>query len=260
MKNTIHNKGLALLQQAERVEHAQADLITEASLQGLPEAVQRYLTYAQVVGKEPIRTVRLKQQGAMRQQPKQKWMPLSAEQYYTTNPPAFIWSGMCQMFPHIWIAATDTFSGNHGNMRIKLMSVIPMGNTRGPKMDQGELQRYLGEMVWFPTAWLSDIIEWQAIDAYSVQATIRTQDVTGSVVLHINEQGQLTHVTANRYMGEQGQLTPWLVQCNDYKEVQGMRIPVGVEVIWGLPSGNFNWFRASITEIEYNQSGKVTVF
>src|SRR5579859_2286238 len=147
MKNTIHNEGLALLQRAEQSEYAQAGLITEASLQGLPEVVQRYLTYAQIVGKEPIRTVRLKQQGAMRQQPKQKWMPLSAEQYNTTNPPAFVWNGTCQIFPHIWIAATDTFSGNHGNMRIKLMSVIPMGNARWPKMDQGELQRYLGEMV-----------------------------------------------------------------------------------------------------------------
>src|SRR2546425_13007025 len=41
---------------------------------------------------------------------------------------------------------------------------FPTGNAHGSEMDQGELQRYLLEMAWFPTAWLSDAIEWQALD------------------------------------------------------------------------------------------------
>jgi hypothetical protein len=126
-------------------------------------------------------------------------------------------------------------------------------------MDQGELQRFLGEITWFPTAWLTDAIEWLAIDAHSVKATIHQQSVTGSVVLHVNEQSQLTHVTADRYMGEHGQLTPWSVQALDSQEVCGMRIPTRVEVTWHLASGIFTWFRVEITEIEYNQSGKVMV-
>jgi hypothetical protein len=77
MKRTRHHEALALLQQSEQ---AQAMLITDAHLTGLPEPVQRYLRYAGVVGKAPIRTVRLKQHGWMRQQPGQKWMPLDAEQ------------------------------------------------------------------------------------------------------------------------------------------------------------------------------------
>jgi hypothetical protein len=187
----------------------------------------------------------------MRQQPGQKWMSFVAEQYYTTNPPAFLWHCKMQPFPLIWISAADQFSEGHGNMRIKLLSIIPMGNARGSKMDQGEL-------IWFPTAWLSDTIEWQAIDANSVKATMREQNVTAPVVLHMNEQGHLTHVTADRYMGEHGQLTPWSVQCNDYQEVEGMHIPTSIEVTWHLASGDFTWFRCKLTEIEYNQSGKVT--
>jgi hypothetical protein len=92
-----------------------------------------------------------------------------------------------------------------------------------------------------------------------VKATTHQQSVTGSVVLHVNEQGQLTHVTADRYMGEHGQLTPWSVQALDYQEVCGMHIPTRVEVTWHLASGDFTWFRVEITEIEYNQSGKVMV-
>ncbi len=256
MKTTKVNEALALLQHSER---AQPGLITEGRILSLPEPMQRYLRYAQVIGKEPIRTVRLTQEGVMRTQPGQKWMPLVAEQYYTTNPLAFLWRCTMRPFPLAWISATDRFSEGHGSMRIKLLSCIPLGNERGPHMDQGELQRYLGEMVWFPTACLSDAIEWQVIDAHSVRATMREQNVTGSVVLHVNEQGQLTHVTADRYKGEHGQLTPWYVQVHDYREVSGMRIPTEVEVTWHLPSGDFTWLRGKISEIEYNQSEKVTV-
>jgi hypothetical protein len=242
-------------------QQAQSGLITQAQVLSLPEVMQRYLSYAQVVGKEPIRTVRLTQHGSMRTQPGQKWLPLVAEQYFTTTPPMFLWHATVRLFPFAWISATDRFSEDHGTMRIKLLSAIPMGNARGPEMDQSEMQRYLAEMIWFPTAWLSDAIEWQAIDAHSVKATMHASAVTAAVVLHVNEQGQLTQVTADRYKEEHGHylLTPWSGQCNEYQEVDGMRIPTSIEITWHLASGDFTWFRCKITEIEYNQSGKVTV-
>ena len=259
MTRTRHNEVLSMLQQSEQTPLM---LITDAHVTGLPEPVQRYLRYAGVMNKEPVRTVRLTQRGFMRTQPNQKWMPLVAKQYDTTNPPAFLWSCTMRPFPFAWISATDRFTGGHGSMVIKLLSFITVGNAHGPEMDQGELQRYLAEMALFPTAWLSEAIEWQAIDAHSVQATLREQNVTGSVVLHINEQGQLTHITANRYKEEHGHylLAPWMAQCDEYQEVEGMRIPTKFEITWHLASGEFTWFRVKITEIEYNQSGKVTRF
>ena len=258
MKHTIQNEAFELVQQTEQ---AKSGLITEAQVLGLPEPVQRYLNYAQVVGKDPIRTVRLTQQGFMRTQPGQKWLPMVAEQSFTIPPPAFLWHCTMRPFPLVWISATDRFSEGHGSMRIKLLSVIPLGNSRGPEIDQGELQRYMAEMVWFPTAWLSDAIEWQAIDAYSAQATMHESGVTASVVLHVNEQGQLTHVTADRYKEEHGHylLAPWSGQCTAYQEVDGMRIPTRIKITWHLASGNFTWFRCKITEVKYNQLGKVTV-
>lgn len=256
MKQTIQNE---VFEQVQQAEQARPGLITEAQVLGLPEPVQRYLKYARVVGKDPIRTVRLTQQGFMRTQPDQKWLPMVAEQAFTTTPPAFLWHCTMRPLPLVWITATDRFSEGHGSMRIKLLSVIPLGNERGPKIDQGELQRYLGEMVLFPTAWLSDAIEWQAIDAFSAKATMHEFGITASVVLHVSAQGQLTHVTADRYMGAHGQLTPWSVQLGVYREVGGMRIPSEIEVTWHLAAGVFSWFRVGITEIEYNRAGKVTV-
>lgn len=243
-------------------EQAQPGFISEDQVLGLPEPLQRYLRYALVVGKAPIRTVRLKQRGAMRTQPGQKWLPMVAEQYFTTKPPAFLWRTTMRFLPFAWVSAKDRFSQGHGSMRIKLLSVVPMGNAQGPEMDQSEMQRYLAEMIWFPTAWLSEAIEWQAIDAHSVKATLHASGVTATVVLHVNEEGQLTHVMADRYKEEHGryQLAPWSGQVEEYQEFEGTRIPTRIAITWHLPSGDFTWFRCKITHIEYNQSGKVTVF
>jgi hypothetical protein len=164
-------------------------------------------------------------------------------------------------FPLAWISATDRFTEGRGSMVIKLLSFITVGNAQGPEMDEGELQRYVAELICFPTAWLTDAIEWQAIDASSVRATLRESGVAGSVVLHVNEHDQLTQVTADRYREEHGRylLAPWSAQCNEYQDVEGMRIPTRIEITWHLASGEFTWFRVKITEIEYDQSGKVTV-
>ena len=260
MSHNIHNDELVLLQHAEQKQGP--DLITAAQVLGLPEPVKRYLDYAQVVGKESIRTVRLKQQGFFRQQPGQKWFPMVAEQYFMTTPPAYSWQATMRPFPIVWISATDRFSDGHGSMLIKPLSLITVANARGPEMDQGSALRFLAEMIWFPTAWLSDYIQWEAIDAHSAKAMYHEPRISVSAVLHVNEQGQPTQITTDRFMEEHGhyRLTPWSGQSNEYREVDGMRIPTRIEASWHLASGEFSYFRCKITEIEFNQSGKVTRF
>jgi hypothetical protein len=123
-RTILHNDGLALMQHGEQ---AQPGSISEAQVLGLPEPMQRYLRYAQVVGKAPIRTVRLTQDGVMRMQPGQKWLPFVAQQYFTTKPPAFLWHATMRFLLFVWVSATDRFSQGHGSMHVKLLSVVPMG-------------------------------------------------------------------------------------------------------------------------------------
>ena len=247
---------------ASSSEQVQPVLITQAQVAELPEPMQRYLSYAQVVGKEPVRSVRLKQRGEYRMQPGQKWLPFVAEQRFTTQPPTFLWHMTSRPFPLFSISVKDGFSGDHGELRVQLWSLITLSRARGPEIDQGELQRYLLESSWFPTVWLSDAITWQPVDAHVAKATIQQQGLMAEGELHVDEQGQLTQVTAQRYLKEHGryQLQPWLGQLSEYREADGMRIPTHFSVTWHLAAGDFNWMRADVTEIEYNQSGKVTTF
>ena len=257
-RTILHHDRLTLVQHSER---AQSEFISEAQVLGLPEPMQRYLRYARVVGKAPIHTVRLKQEGVMRTQPSQKWLPFVAQQSFTTAPPSFLWHATMRLLPFVWVSATDRLSQGHGSMRIKFLSAVPMGNAHVPEMGQSEMQRYLAEMIWFPTAWLTAGIECRAIDTHSFKATMCAFGATAPIVLHVNEEGQITHLTADRYKEEHGHylLAPWSGQVDEYQEVEGVLIPTRIAITWHLPSGDFTWFRCKITEIEYNQSGKVKV-
>ncbi len=234
-------------------------LIREDHLLELPEPVQRYMRYVHIIGKEPVRTVHFKQRGIYRTKPANKWLPFVAEQFVSINPAAFLWRMTSWPAPLFTVSVTDRFSNGRGNLSVKLWSLIPMSNARGPEMDVGELQRYLSELACYPTAWLSGSIRWQAIDENSAKATISQQGITASVVVHVDEQGHLTEVTAQRYMAEQVgyRLEPWSGQFDEYQEVNGMLIPTRMEATWHLASGEFTWFRSELTEIEYNQTGKV---
>ena len=251
MTRTVEREASELL---ARGQVAGGDAITEAQLAGLPEPVRRYLHYAQVIGKEPIRSVRLRQRGTMLREEGATWLPLVAEQYFTTNPPAFLWYGTLHPFPGIPVSATDTYAGGHGTMVIKALSIIPVGESHGPEMDQGELLRYLGEMAWFPTALLSECIRWEAIDAARAKATISVPGVTASGIFHVDELGRYTHFTAERYREEHKRpvLRPWTGRWDDYREIDGFRIPMKAEAAYTLDSGQFSYFRGEVTQIEYN--------
>ena len=73
-------------------------LITPDMLTVLPDPVQRYLTYAGVVGTPWIDTVRLQQRGTFRTGEDRPWMPVTAEETYTTNPPSLIWNARFKLF------------------------------------------------------------------------------------------------------------------------------------------------------------------
>jgi len=43
------------------------------------------------------------------------------------------------------------YSDGHGGMLVKFLSTITLGDERAPKIDQGEVLRYLAEIAWFLT-------------------------------------------------------------------------------------------------------------
>lgn len=105
-----------------------------------------------------MRTVHLRQRGRFRLSPNGAWAELSADQRYTVDPPAFVWRATISPSPLLPIKVQDAFIGGHGRLAARLFGHVPVAHARGPQTDAGELQRFMGEIVWFPTAWLSPYI------------------------------------------------------------------------------------------------------
>ncbi|MGB6866315.1 MAG: DUF6544 family protein [Candidatus Aminicenantaceae bacterium] len=229
--------------------------ITEDDLAGLPEPVQKYLRYTQIVGKGRVRTARLKQKGYFRTRESQKWKPFKAEEYFTVDPPAFLWYGRIRLFPLVSFDAIDKFYRNEGSLVVKLFSLIKVADAKGEECDQAELVRFLNEIIWFPTAFLSDYIHWEPINSDSARATISVAGLTASADLYFNQQGKMTNFVAERYMDVNGGsiLKKWFTPIKKYAEINGIMVPVKGEGVWKLSFGDFPYIRITeISDIEYN--------
>src|SRR6056297_387861 len=154
-------------------------MITASDIQELPVPVQQWMKNTGIIGKPAITRACVKQKAMMKMKPQQQdWSVAQAEQYTTMNPPAFIWTVNMKMSPLIKIRGRDKFVDGKGEMLIKMNSIINVVNEEGPRMDEGTLQRFLGELVWYPSLALSPYIEWEAIDKTAAKATMTYKGCT----------------------------------------------------------------------------------
>jgi hypothetical protein len=245
------------------VEREVADLSGRAAtapapprIASLPEPVRRYLAIALPETYEPVRFVRMQQTGEVRGDPKQDWMPLSAEQYNAGTFPAFLWHAKMRPSPVFWVEARDTYDRGRGKMLIRLFSVFPVADASGPEMDVSNLLRYLGEMPWYPTAFLNeDLVRWEPVDDFRARATITGGTVSASAVFSFDAEGRITEITSGeryRAVGDEYVRDRWTGFYRDYEEKNGFLIPTEVESVWNLPDGDFPAVRLRITEIGYD--------
>jgi len=233
---------------------AEKKIIGEDAVKGLPTSVQKWLKYSQIIGKERIITAKVEHEAEMRLKKEQSWMPLTSEQYFTTDEPGFIWNARIKAAPLIHIVGKDKYVGGKGNMLIKIMSIITVADGKGKEIDQGSLLRFLGETVWVPTAALENYIEWEGINENSAKATMNYGDITASGVFTFGDDGEVRNFTAQRFRELNGEysLETWSIDVSAYKEFSGIKIPTKGEVTWKLKDGDFDWYKFKVLNAEYN--------
>jgi len=248
----VDDEARALLDGAR---HRAPPVVEARDLATLPAPVQRWLEVSGVVGHARAATVRLRQRGEMRTAPDKPWMPVVAEQYFSVDPPGFVWHVNGRMMRFVPIAGRDRYADGHGSMLIKLASLITVADGRGPEIDQGAMLRYLGEIVWFPSAALSHAITWEAIDARSARATMRSGGVTAAAVFTFDERGRFARLSAERYMSGAGgpTLEKWFIPATEWRQVRGIEMPVRGNAVWKLAGGDFDYYRWEIIDVEINQ-------
>jgi hypothetical protein len=216
----------------------------------LPPIVERYRQLA-LGDRAPVRTLHLRHGGTFRMSRTAKPKPIRGEQWFTADPPGFVWAGRVRLGPGMWVDARDMIVAGAGSMRVMIDDTITVANARGPLFDQGDALRLLAEMVWYPSALFDPrTVTWSAIDESHARATLNLDGKTVSASFELGPDGLPLAMTAERY-NDKGELRPWGGVYRDWRIVDGMRVPFEAEVAW-LETPPFVYAHWRVESIEYD--------
>jgi hypothetical protein len=214
---------------------------------GLPEPVQRYFKYILKDGQPYISYASITHGGQFKTGFDKNWINIKGEQYATTEKPGFIWKGTTSMF-----VARDMYIADKGRLTVSLFSLLKVVNAHGEQYNQGELLRWLGESILYPTNLLpGERLQWLAVDAQTAKLTFNYNGLLLFFLITFNEIGEITQMETKRYMDEKN-LESWVIKSGNYKEMNDIIIPTTFEVLWRLETADFSYAKFNIEKVVYN--------
>ena len=137
----------------------------------VPPIVRAFVECAAPEGMIPA-IFRLKQRAEMRLNPGGAWWPLTAKQVISVQAPGFVWAASMQLAPFVEASILDAYVDRKGLLEVRLFGSFPLVRAAGPDVGQGELMRYLAELVWVPQAMLYNSgLSWRVMDETSVEVS-----------------------------------------------------------------------------------------
>lgn len=230
--------------------------VQESDFTHLPEPVKKWLRNSGLWNQPFIYNGKVTQHVDMQMKPGQDgWLAATAVQYTVIDDPSFIWTVDVKMNRFLSFQGRDKYQDGKGEMLIKLNSLYNIVNERGDKLNESTLQRYLGEMVWFPSLALSPTVTWQPIDEHTAKATMTYKGVSGSGTFHFTPAGDVAKFAALRYKGNDAAARryEWEVEALDYRTFEGIRVPARITSTWKLEDHTWTWLKMEVTDIRYNR-------
>lgn len=213
----------------------------------LPEPVQRYFRHVLKDGQPYISYARLTHDGQFKAGLDKDFTNIKGEQYFTTEKPGFIWKGTTAMF-----TARDMYVADKGRLIVTLFSLYNVVDGSGENFNEGELQRWLGESVWFPTNLLpNERNQWSPIDEHSAKLSFKYKSVSFDYIVTFSEIGEIKTMETMRFLGDEKR-EKWLCKMADYQEIDGITIPMKAEVSWILEKGEVSYAKFDVKSIEFD--------
>lgn len=224
-----------------------------SQLDGLPAVAQRWLRHSITRGTPLWESVALQMTGEIRLNG--GWRSFSARQALAPSK-GFVWAAQATV-NGIPIRGFDRYLANAGEMRWKLVGVIPVMTARGEDVTSSARGRLAGESVLVPTSFLSG--GWRTGPFRNTVVLERVIDGHAeSVQLTIRRDGALADVSMSRWGDPDGTgfgRYPFGVSVAEESTFHGVTIPTVFSAGWwhGTPreqEGEF--FRARITAAEFS--------
>ena len=231
----------------------------ERELDLLPASVQRFFGAVLTPGQQLVAEVRLHHRGTMNlaaEAQGDSWVPFTSSQWVMMQRPAFVWNATVTMWGLLPVRVADAYVRREGISEAALWGLVPLGGQRGRGLvATAQLQRFLAEAAWYPTALLpSQGVQWRAAGERAAVATLRDGEAVATLSFTFDEHGRIDRVHADargRRVGDALVPTPWTGRFWDYAERGGMQVPQQAEVAWVLPGGERPYWRGRIEAIDF---------
>jgi hypothetical protein len=238
------------IRQALLTEPGPPIAFNDAELDGLPGPVRRYLEAAIAPGTPLATAARLRMRGQIKLG---RWIPFRAEQLLAPHR-GFHWAARAAGI----VGGFDRYVGGQGQMRWRLLGLVPVMRADGPELSRSAAGRVVGEAMWVPTALLPRFeVEWSAADDHHLSARWRIDGHEGTLELVIDDRGRLREGAFQRWgdpdrTGSYG-LHPFGVEVTGYAAFGGVSVPSAGRAGWFYgtdrwPEGEF--FRYQLTSLE----------
>jgi hypothetical protein len=219
----------------------------------LPEVAQRWLLRSIAVGTPLWQAVELEMAGEIRLNG--AWRPFSARQALAPSK-GFVWAAQAAV-GRLPIRGFDRYLSNSGEMRWKLLGVIPVMTARGPDVTNSARGRLAAESVMVPTSFSAGT--WRTgpfRNTVMVERMIDGQVET--VQLGIGRDGALTDVTMGRWGNPDGKAFgryPFGVSITEERTFHGVTIPAVLQAGWWHGTereSEGQFFRADISSATFH--------
>jgi hypothetical protein len=249
------NEKYRLIHSFDLAKRTDIDLKNE--IKDLPPIVKEYFQYALKDNTDLINFVSLKQQGGFKaKEDSNNYSNIKSQQIYFTKNKSYLWDAQIFINKKLYINVYDSYINSKAAMKGNILDFLSIVDAKDRyELNEGALQRYLAESVWFPTALLpSQGIKWREIDEYTAEAFITDAEITTSLEFEFNNKAQIISVyTPKRFREINGEyiLTPWYGKLSRYKNINGYMIPTYFEVSWLLKDDIYTYFKASVKNVTY---------
>ncbi|MEZ4457900.1 MAG: DUF6544 family protein [Gemmatimonadales bacterium] len=230
--------------------------VTLAGVDELPAPVARYLRLVLSDGVPVPAVLRVRQEGTFLVAPEaNRWGPFTADEYFSIEPPGFVWAARIGMAPLVSVRVRDGFVAGEGSMRAAVLGLFTVANSAGtPEIREAALHRYLAETAWFPAALLPGAgVTWTALDDSTARGTITAGAATVWLDFHFGGDGLLQRVSTparGRDVAGRSVPTPWEGRFARYARHAGMLIPEEGEVAWRIEGTLQPYWRGRIVGVE----------
>jgi hypothetical protein len=242
--------------QLQGTEEVQKNILTEDDIKDLPTPVQKYLRYANVIGKEKVRNFTVVFEGEFKTDPKKPWAKMDAMQFTDLNNTTRLYYMDMKMFG-LPVVGLHRFMDAKATMIAKVAGLFTVVDGKGQEMNEGETVTVFNDMcILAPASLIDKRIQWETIDSSTVKATFTNNGIKIHAILYFNDKGELINfVSENRYFSPTGKTYEkykWSTPIKDYKDYEGIRISSRGEAVWSLPQGEYSYGKINVKEIKYN--------